>query len=113
MLDADTAELAIEHREKVQKALDMQKIVFRGEMLPDRSAEEATADGEEPAAAVAQTNDLDEIFFVFNARDETEPYEFMKADPLYSEGIVKDWEIKELDIIHKERDDELTITGKF
>ena len=35
------------------------------------------------------------------------------ADPLYNQGIVKDWHIEELDLIHKERDDELTITGKF
>ena len=35
------------------------------------------------------------------------------ADPLYNEGVVKEWNIQELDIMHKERDDELTIQGKF
>ena len=35
------------------------------------------------------------------------------ADPLYSTGLVKEWHIEELDLIHKERDDELAITGKF
>ena len=60
-----------------------------------------------------QASELDEIIFVFNARDEREPHQFIMTDPLYSEGIVKDWHISELDLIHRERDDELTITGKF
>ena len=41
MLDASNADLAIEHRDKVQKAVDMQKIVFRGELMPERK----TVDG--------------------------------------------------------------------
>ena len=28
---------------------------------------------------------------------------------IYSISIVKDWEIKELDLVHKERDDELMV----
>eukprot|EP00353_Schmidingerella_taraikaensis_P010932 CAMPEP_0185577828 /NCGR_PEP_ID=MMETSP0434-20130131/11140_1 /TAXON_ID=626734 ORGANISM="Favella taraikaensis, Strain Fe Narragansett Bay" /NCGR_SAMPLE_ID=MMETSP0434 /ASSEMBLY_ACC=CAM_ASM_000379 /LENGTH=36 /DNA_ID= /DNA_START= /DNA_END= /DNA_ORIENTATION= len=35
------------------------------------------------------------------------------ADPLFAEGLIKEWSIEELDLIHKERDDELTITGKM
>ena len=62
---------------------------------------------------MAEASDLDEIFFVFNVRDERELMTFVKQDPLYSEGVVKKWHIEELDLIHKERDDELTITGKF
>ena len=111
---AGGAEVAINHREKVQKAVDMQKILFRGEMLPQR-AEEGEADGEaaSEAKSVAEASDLDQIIFVFNARDEREPHEFIMKDPLHIEGIVKEWNIQELDLIHKERDDELTITGKF
>ena len=110
VLDAGNAELAIDHRDKVQKAVSSQKIVFRGEMLPEQETKEGA---EADAAQVSQTNDIDEIFFVFNARDEREPHQFILADPLYSEGIIKEWHIEELDIVHKERDDELTITGKF
>ena len=51
--------------------------------------------------------------FVFNARDERDPHQFIMGDPLYREGLVKDYSIEELDIIHAERDDELTITGKM
>ena len=108
ILDQGNAELAIDHRNQVQKAVSAQKIVFRGEVLPEKES-----GPEADAAQVSQTNDLDEIIFVFNARDEREPHQFILADPLYNEGIVKEWRIEELDIIHNERDDELTITGKF
>ena len=89
----------------------MQKIVFRGELLPEQKAD--AGDEASETTQVSHASDLDEIIFVFNARDEREPHQFIMADPLYCEGIVKDWHIDELDIIHKERDDELTITGKF
>ena len=111
VLDASDAKLAIDHAKKVKDGIAMQKIVFRGEMLPERSAGDDGGDSD--AAHVSQTNEIDEIIFVFNARDEREPHEFIMADPLYSEGIVKEWDISELDIIHRDRDDELTITGKF
>ena len=45
VLDAASPEVAIEHREKVQQAVQSQKIVFRGELLPDRSAEGAATSG--------------------------------------------------------------------
>ena len=35
------------------------------------------------------------------------------SDPFYVNGLVKDWEIKELDLIHAERDDELMLRQKF
>ena len=62
---------------------------------------------------MTQAGDLDEIIFVFNGRDERDPHRFIMADPLFVEGCIKEWSIEELDLIHKERDDELTITGKM
>ena len=56
---------------------------------------------------------LDEIFFVYNGRDERDPHNFIKDDPLFKEGIIDKWDIKEIDFIHKERDDELVLTGKY
>ena len=109
ILDAIDTAIAAEHRDKVKRAVDQQQIVFRGEMLPTRAVEGA----EKESTAVAQTSDLDEIIFVFNSRDEREPHKFIMEDPLYSEGVIKQWHIEELDIIHKERDNELTITGKM
>ena len=53
-----------------------------------------------------------EIFFVFNARDEIEPHDFIMTDPLYLQGVVNDWRIRELDFIHAERDDELTVLSQ-
>ena len=94
--------------------MEDQKIVFRGELMPERKTADAEAEAEgAKASEVTQTSDLDEIFFLFNARDEREPHEFIKADPLYKEGVVKEWSINELDITHTERDDELIMTGKF
>ena len=53
------------------------------------------------------------IFFIFNSRDEIEAHEFIKRDPLYQQNFVKDWTIKELDLIHAERDDELVLRNRF
>ena len=53
------------------------------------------------------------MFFLFNGRDERDPHNFIKADPLFQAGIVKSWEIREMDLIHKERDDELILTGQY
>ena len=50
---------------------------------------------------------------VFNARDEREPYSFLKLDPLYQAGIVAEWSIKEMGLTHNERDDEIVISGKY
>ena len=49
------------------------------------------------------------IFMIFNSVDEREPYDFLQRDPIVQEGFVKDWEIKELDLVHAERDDELVL----
>ena len=76
--------------------------------MPERKA----VDGQS-SAGLSQTSDVEEIFFIFHARDETEPHQFIKYDPLYQQGCVKKWEIQELDMVHKERDDELLLTYKF
>ena len=62
---------------------------------------------------MSSTAAMEEIFFVFHGRDERDPHTFIKSDPLYQQGVVSDWEIKELDLVHKERDDELVVSGKF
>jgi hypothetical protein len=54
-----------------------------------------------------------EIFFVFHGRDEREPHSFIKSDPLFQNGIVHKWNIKEMDLAHKERDDELVLHGQY
>ena len=68
---------------------------------------------EEGAQQLAPSTEIEEIFFIFNARDEREPHQFIKYDPLYQQGCVKKWDIQELDMIHTERDDELVVTNKF
>ena len=115
VLDSPGKEIAIEHSEKVKRAVQDQQIVFRGEMLPQRteSTDESGEQEQEGTTAVAQASDLDEIIFVFNGRDERDPHRFIMDDPLFTEGVIKEWKIEELDLIHKERDDELTITGKM
>ena len=115
VLDSPGKEIAIEHSEKVKRAVQDQQIVFRGEMLPQRteSTDESEEQEQEGTTAVAQASDLDEIIFVFNGRDERDPHRFIMDDPLFTEGVIKEWKIEELDLIHKERDDELTITGKM
>ena len=50
-----------------------------------------------------------QIFLLFNSKDEIEPNDYMKRDPLNQAGWVKDWEIKELDLVHADRDNELVI----
>jgi hypothetical protein len=61
----------------------------------------------------AESTEKKEIYIVFNARDEREPHSFLKLDPLYQAGIVAEWSIKEMGLVHKERDDELVISGKY
>ena len=50
---------------------------------------------------------------MYHGRDERDPHSFIKEDPLFREGVVDKWTIKEIDFIHKERDDELVLTGKY
>ena len=37
----------------------------------------------------------------------------MKADPLVQQGVVDDWEIRELDLIHAEKDNELVVLQSY
>ena len=53
------------------------------------------------------------MFFVFHGRDERDPHSFIKSDPLFLNGIVKKWRITEMDLAHKERDDELVLHGQY
>ena len=48
-----------------------------------------------------------------HSKDEKEPYSFIMNDAFYINGLVKEWNIEELDLIHAERDDELMIREKF
>ena len=64
---------------------------------------------DEETTAMSSAAEMEEIFYIYNARDEREPHSFIKMDPFYQQGIVSDWDIKELDLIHKERDDELMV----
>ena len=89
--------------------------MFRGEVLPGttRSSKQEAAKPSTTQQVSDDVSKLSEIFFVFNGRDERDPHGFIKEDPLFREGIVDKWEIKEIDFISKERDDELVISGKY
>ena len=86
LIENDGTELAEEHKMKVKAAVDMQKIVFKGEVLPgskisseqDPSAKEAAESG-----ISSDVSQIDEIFFIYNGRDEREPHQFIKDDPLF------------------------------
>ena len=54
-----------------------------------------------------------QIFMLFNSIDEREPHDFMNRDPIVQNGFVKDWSIKELDLVHAERDDEMVLRQQF
>ncbi|CDW88940.1 UNKNOWN [Stylonychia lemnae] len=84
-----------EHTSRVKKLIEGQRIVFRGDV---RNKE---------------NNGHSEIFFVYQAKDERDPHSFIMGDQYYQNGLVKNWEIKELDLIHAERDDEIMISSKY
>jgi uncharacterized protein YciI len=50
---------------------------------------------------------------IFQASDETIPDSFVKKDPYYKNGLVKDYEIKELELTQKKRFDELAVYYKY
>lgn len=56
---------------------------------------------------------VNELIFLFNARDERDPHGFMKDDPLWREGAIESWDIKEIDFVSKDRDNELVISGQY
>merc|ERR1712070_657817 len=87
-----------DHVDRVTQAVESRRILFRGETpYTEETMEEA----------VAIINYPKEIFFLYHARDEREPHNFIKHDSLYQAGIVNQWRIQEMNLIHKERDDEL------
>jgi len=53
------------------------------------------------------------MFFIFAGKDEREPHSFLHSDQYFVNGLVRSWEIKELDLVHAERDDELMVSTKF
>ena len=54
-----------------------------------------------------------EMYFMYHGKDERDPHAFIMNDQYFINGLVKSWDIKELDLIHAERDDELTVSSKF
>jgi len=50
---------------------------------------------------------------LYKAKDERDPHQFILSDQYFINGLVKNWEIKELDLIHAERDDEIMISSKY
>jgi hypothetical protein len=49
----------------------------------------------------------------FQAQDETVLDKFVKKDPYYLNGLVKDYEIKEMDMITRKKFDEIAIYYKY
>lgn len=77
----DSDALVLEHQEQVKRAVEDQKIVFKGEVLAQSGSEES----EEPVESteMSSTAEMEEIFFIFHGRDEREPHSFIKNDPFY------------------------------
>lgn len=75
--------------------IESQKIVFRGDVRNKEG------------------DSYSEIFFLYKAKDERDPHQFILSDQYFINGLVKNWEIKELDLIHAERDDEIMISSKY
>lgn len=90
MLILIIAEYEEEHKNAVKRGLDDQKILFKG-----------------------FSKEAGEMFFVYHGKDEREPHEFIMRDQYYVNGLVKQWDIKEMDLIHAERDDELVVSSKY
>ena len=54
------------------------------------------------------------MFMIFNnARDERDPHQFIMNNPLYQNGLIKEWKIEELDLLHADREDELTVYQRY
>ena len=75
--------------------IEGQKILFRGDVKNKEG------------------NSFSEIFFLYRAKDERDPHSFIMGDQYYQNGLVKNWDIKEIDFIHSERDDEIMISSKY
>ena len=72
-----------EHREMVKQNIENQRIIINGE----------TIDYENFSNSDMDANLTPNIFMVFNSHDEMEPHDFIHRDPLFLNGLVKDWHI--------------------
>ena len=52
-------------------------------------------------------------FVIMQGADEREPHSFVMRDPFYVNGLVKNWSITELDLLGKERENELTVYSRY
>ncbi|CAI2380999.1 unnamed protein product [Moneuplotes crassus] len=77
-----------EHNSNISKLLQDRKIMLKGTLAKENSGQ---------------------LLIFSNCRDEIEPHSFVTKSPLFIGGFVKDYEIKELDLIHSDRDDEITL----
>ena len=93
-----------EHRKNIKQAIENQRIIINGESIQNDENFVSSKKDDFPKP---------QVFLVFNSKDELEPHDFMKRDPLNINGYVKDWEIKELDLVHAERENELVIRKQF
>ncbi len=50
---------------------------------------------------------------MFKAKDERDPHSFIMTDQYYINGLVKEWSIKEIDLIQAERDNEIMVSAKY
>jgi hypothetical protein len=64
-----------EHSSKVQMAIQSKRILLRGETPQTEESQ-----GE---SSVAVAKPPKEIFYIYNARDEREPFHFIKSDSLF------------------------------
>ena len=94
-----------DHNREVKRRLEDQKILFKG---CTKAKVEGGSSLENP-----ESPQLDEMYFVFNGKDERDPHSFMTTDQYFINGLVKSWDIKELDLVHAERDDELMVSSKY
>ena len=101
---------------------DQEKAEARGERAPKKegeSEEKEDDSGESEENVVEESFESNlakkalpydpQIFMIWQSHDEREPHRFLKFDSLMQNGLVKDWTIKELDLVHAERDDELVL----
>jgi uncharacterized protein YciI len=55
----------------------------------------------------------DGAILLFQAADETIPDSFVKKDPYFKNNLIKDYEIKEVEMITKKKMDEIALYYKY
>jgi len=80
-----------EHLRQLTQYLENGTLVFGGAFLPNASG----------------------ALFMFEGKDERLADQFMKSDPYYRNKLVKEYTIKEVELIEKQREDELALLYKF